>query len=341
MRLFVSYGLILLSLTVSGCVSLSTYNERVAEVENLKKDVASLEAARNSLDGELKQFKEALAKLRQQHEDIKTQSVAAAADEKSDKTAITATKKEFANDLDWLAAKLNASEARVKELAAALAAQEEAAKKAPVQDAGAEKEQRLNAMSESLQAQEANVVQLKAEVARLSQQRTVSDEKERAATAVRSALAGEIANGEVVVKELRDKMIVMLPEQIIFESGSATITKKGESTLKLMAKVLRKVGNNQIRVEGHTDSAPIGPKIIAKFPTNWDLAAARATNVLKHLQYKEKLDPKLLAMVGYGSNVPAADNSSLKGRKLNRRIEIALVPFETEEPSAAAKATAQ
>jgi chemotaxis protein MotB len=313
---FISFTTMLsLLMLISGCVSLSTYNEKVSEAETLKKNLAASEAAGKAMDGELQQLKEKLARLRQQHEDIKTATIAG-----SDQGAIATGKKAFADNLEWLEARLSEYEARIKELTA----REEAARKTAPGEALAERDQQIKNL-------QAKVDELQKEVAELSRNRTVADEKENAAAAVRLALKHELAQGEVQLKEYRDKMILSLPEQILFDSGSAAISKKGEKLLKRMAKILKKVDNNQLRVEGHTDSAPIGKKLAGKFPTNWDLAAARATSVVKYLQQQGKVNARVLALAGYGPNVPAAANTSEKGRKLNRRIEIALVPFEKPE----------
>ena len=141
------------------------------------------------------------------------------------------------------------------------------------------------------------------------------------------------------VKEFRDKMIITMNDQILFDSGSARITKAGQKTLNRMAKVLKKIQNNQIVVEGHTDATPIR-RTAGKYPTNWDLAAARATNVLKHLEKKGKVSPKLLALAGYSCYLPAAANDCATNRKLNRRIEIAVVPLEMDRVASAREKTA-
>jgi chemotaxis protein MotB len=314
-------------------VSLSKYNDRVAEVGALKGNVASLEdklkqseATGKMLDTELQQYKEGIAKLLEQHEGIKTESVATSTGSEADKMALGNRKRSFASDMEALDARLSASAAKIKELSAALAAQKEAAN-------AESQEQRIKALNDTIRSQEAQIEQLKNEVAELSRKRSISSEKENAVEAVRADLSQEITKGEVVVTELRDKMIVVMNEMVLFDSGSAAITRNGSKVLDRVARILKKVKNNQVRIEGHTDSATIGAKIINKFPSNWDLAAARATSVVKYLESKGKLDPKLLAIAGYGPHQPLAENDTEKGRKMNRRIEIALVPVDNDRPA--------
>jgi chemotaxis protein MotB len=91
-------------------------------------------------------------------------------------------------------------------------------------------------------------------------------------------------------------------------------------------KVLAQAGDRIIRIEGHTDNVPISRRLQGRFPTNWELAAARATNVVRFLQEHAGIDPTALEAVGIGEHHPVADNATLQGRAQNRRIEIILYP---------------
>ena len=73
---------------------------------------------------------------------------------------------------------------------------------------------------------------------------------------------------------------------------------------------------NPVRVEGHTDSRPINS---FRFPSNWELSAARAASVV-HLFVREQVDPERLVMVGYGEHRPRVDNDGPAGHAANRRV---------------------
>jgi chemotaxis protein MotB len=90
-----------------------------------------------------------------------------------------------------------------------------------------------------------------------------------------------------------------------------------------------------IRVEGHTDNVPVSSRLAEKFPTNWELSTARATNVVRFLQDKVGIAPARLEAVGMSEFHPVATNKTLVGRSQNRRIEIALLPDLRELASAA------
>jgi chemotaxis protein MotB len=72
---------------------------------------------------------------------------------------------------------------------------------------------------------------------------------------------------------------------------------------------------------------PINSKLIEKYPTNWELSTARATQVVRFLAEKANLPPQRLVASGYGEFHPIASNKTPVGRAKNRRIEILLTPM--------------
>ncbi|MGZ6078405.1 MAG: OmpA/MotB family protein, partial [Myxococcaceae bacterium] len=77
----------------------------------------------------------------------------------------------------------------------------------------------------------------------------------------------------------------------------------------------------QIDVQGYTDDVPIGPELKSRFPSNWELSTARATDVVRYLASKG-VDKNLMSATGFGDTHPIASNSTAEGRQKNRRIEI-------------------
>ena len=91
--------------------------------------------------------------------------------------------------------------------------------------------------------------------------------------------------------------------------------------------ILKNAQGKAVRVEGHTDNVRIGGNLRTRFPTNWELSAARATNVVRFLEDKVGMDPKRLEAAGLAENRPVAANDTREGRAQNRRIEIYLLPL--------------
>ena len=106
-----------------------------------------------------------------------------------------------------------------------------------------------------------------------------------------------------------------------------------QTVLKKVASVLVKA-NRVIQVQGHTDNVPIKGRLAERFPTNWELSAARAVNVVRFLHEEAGLDPQSLSATGVSEYRPRAANDTDEGRQKNRRIEILLIPpFEPEPDS--------
>ena len=143
-------------------------------------------------------------------------------------------------------------------------------------------------------------------------------------------LKKEIAQGDIKITQAVDRLSVNMVEKILFDSGKAEIKKDGLKVIQRVGDILKKVTDRQIRVEGHTDNMQIGPRLRDKYPTNWELSTARATNVVRYLEDKVGIDPKLLSAAGLADNKPVASNDTPEGRAQNRRIEIVLLPLDVD-----------
>src|SRR3989475_7888982 len=138
-------------------------------------------------------------------------------------------------------------------------------------------------------------------------------------------MKGEIDKGQVTISELKGKLTVNMVEAILFDSGKAEVKPEGLVVLGKVIEILKTVNDKSIRIEGHTDNQRIVGPLTQRFPTNWELSAARAINVARYLQ-KQGIEAGSLSSAAYGEFKPVADNGTLEGRAKNRRIEIVLVP---------------
>jgi chemotaxis protein MotB len=156
--------------------------------------------------------------------------------------------------------------------------------------------------------------------AQLEAEKKTLEQKSSDYQSLASSLDQEIKAGRVQLTELQGKLTVRMAEKVLFPSGSATVSKEGQATLRAVAAGLKEVQGRIIRVEGHTDNVPIHS---ARFPSNWELSSARAIAVVRVMQ-AEGVDPALLGAAGYAEYQPIAANDSAEGRAQNRRIEISL-----------------
>jgi len=113
-----------------------------------------------------------------------------------------------------------------------------------------------------------------------------------------------------------------LPDNLLFSSGHADIQVQGMDLLMRVAPLLERL-NGEVQVSGHTDNVPIQTP---RFPSNWELSAARAIAVVRLLHQLGLPETKLQA-VGHGANRPIASNTHAAGRAINRRVSIDITPL--------------
>jgi chemotaxis protein MotB len=149
-----------------------------------------------------------------------------------------------------------------------------------------------------------------------------------------SDLQSEVASGRVQIEQLRDGLNVKLAQGVLFPSGSAQVGSEGSEVLGKVAHRLLELPH-RILVQGHTDDVPISGRLAERYPTNWELAGARAASVVRILA-ERGVPAARLAAVSLADTQPVAANDTPEGRAGNRRIEIRLLPA----PGTAAAETA-
>ena len=202
-----------------------------------------------------------------------------------------------------------------------------------LENRNARTEQELEALKKTQEQSKRQIGDMEKDISilknELEEQRVLS-EKEK--TALKStydslvkSLKDEIAQGKIEVEQVRGRLTLKVTEELFFETGKADIKPQGEDVLRRIGTILKKIPEKNIRVEGHTDNVQIGPSLRSKYPTNWELGSARATNVVRFLQDNAGIDPLRLSAVSYGEYRPIASNRTERGKAKNRRIEIILI----------------
>jgi len=123
------------------------------------------------------------------------------------------------------------------------------------------------------------------------------------------------------------RTVAILDADELFESAEAVLLPDGEQRLTVLAEQLkREYAGRTIRVEGHSDSVPLGSRLREKYPSNWELSAARAAAVVRYLIDFHEMPTGQIEVVAFGSTKPVARNDTSEGRRMNRRIRIAVMP---------------
>jgi chemotaxis protein MotB len=131
-----------------------------------------------------------------------------------------------------------------------------------------------------------------------------------------------VSAGKLSIKVRNGRMMLALSSDILFASGSAQLSKEGAESITEVAGLLKDLQNRNFQIEGHTDNKPIHTR---QFPSNWELASARASSVLNTM-LAAGFPPEHVSVASYGSNDPLNDNSTPEKRAENRRIAIVVVP---------------
>ncbi len=291
-KIVLSFLVVLLAAGLSACsVMQSTYQKKVDEAELLAKHLAVLQKKNDDL-------------------------IAENAVLKSDLAGMTLRNEKLATDLSYVTDQRDKAVTDKEELDRILRSRADSLSQSIVELR--RKVADLDAENRMLKAENASLVK-----AREEQVQKVSATYESMLEKMKS----EISKGQITISELKGKLTVNMVDSILFDSGKAEVKKGGLEILGKVISILKDVKDKSIRIEGHTDNVQISRALAQRYPTNWELSAARAINVARYLQ-DEGIDPGQLSAVAYGEWKPVGENDTPEGRAKNRRIEIILVPIE-------------
>lgn len=177
--------------------------------------------------------------------------------------------------------------------------------------------QNLQTLSEQLE-QFRTLAQLKAEEA---------EQLRQAKAALEQQLASEIQTKDISVGYDERGLVVRVLDQVLFDSGKAALRTESYPVLDTVARILtQELKDQPIGIEGHTDNQPIKR---SGWEDNHELSLARARSVMTYLVERKHLDAGRLSAIGHGEERPIASNATAHGRRLNRRVEIVVLPQGT------------
>ncbi|MDQ0272143.1 flagellar motor protein MotS [Cytobacillus purgationiresistens] len=144
------------------------------------------------------------------------------------------------------------------------------------------------------------------------------------------------ANGmeDVIVANKTERGVVLvLQEQVLFDTGEANLIEGSFSFLDKLGEMLAGMAN-LIKVEGHTDNRPIST---VRYPSNWELSAARSSSVIRYLIENHEIDSIRFTAIGFGDTRPIVPNDHPSNWEKNRRVEIIISDPEYIEETNEAK----
>ena len=168
-----------------------------------------------------------------------------------------------------------------------------------------------------------SAAELKKALAELSKRRAEAEARVKQFKDLLARFKTLIDAGKLKVKIADGRMVLELPTDVLFQSGQAKLSDEGAAAVKEVAGVLVTLPRKRrFQVEGHTDNVPIKT---ARFPSNWQLASARALNVVQAMM-EAGMSGDRISAAGFGEYRPVSANDTDEGKASNRRIEIVMVP---------------
>ena len=140
-----------------------------------------------------------------------------------------------------------------------------------------------------------------------------------------SLFAPDVKSNKITITSDERGLIITLLSDNFFEEGSAELNiNDTRETLLRLADFFRsdELKGRRFRIEGHTDNTPVTEN--SKFPSNWELSATRAVNVLHYLaDYGVREND--FSVAGYSDTRPKFSNDTAEGRAYNRRVDIIIL----------------
>ena len=183
-------------------------------------------------------------------------------------------------------------------------------------------QEELTTSQVELTASQVELTASQAEIATLSKIEAETKRRNEIYAQFVNRLQSMIDGGQLTVSIDGGRIVIDLPYDVLFKTGSANLNTEGQQAMMQIGEVLSQFSDRRFQVEGHTDNVPIKS---ARYPSNWELSTARALAVL-HLQTEMGVAPENISAAGFGEFRPKADNKTEEGRRLNRRSEIVMLP---------------
>ena len=291
----VTTALLLAGLLSSGCVTAGTHQAKLDELSRTQADLAKSRQEAVDLSKERDELKKRI-------QDALTQ----VADLSGRLSQAEGKVKGLTTERDQYARLLNDSTALVGQL------------KERLEKLG----QNVDKLSTERGQLQAGLTDAKARLEELRKQKAAAEARLQIFRNLVDKLRAMIDAGQLKVITREGRMLIALPDDVLFDSGKAEVKPQGQEALAKVAQVLSTIADRRFLVAGHTDNVPIRS---GRYRSNWDLSAARAIEVTLFLVAKG-MKPQALAAAGFGEFDPIVQNDTPEHRTQNRRIEIVLQP---------------
>ncbi len=146
---------------------------------------------------------------------------------------------------------------------------------------------------------------------------------------INELLYEEIRDGKVRVFKGTLGIVLDVVSEDMFDVGSTEVNRQGREILNKVGTLLSELDGYLIGIIGNADNKPIvTPSLKRKYPTNWELSAARGAVITRYLIDVSGTSPSRFVSMGLGEYQPIDTNRTVQGRGNNRRVDIVLLPLD-------------
>ena len=316
------YLVILLAVSLFGCVPANKLKDEKAKRENCEKELANYKASSQSLETQTTELKNKLTETEKQIVGLQKDTSIIGTNYRNLTSKYDKLNELNEKLLDKYNKLLSGSNSESEKLSGQLSSTQVQLQKK--QDDLKQLQSELELKKKDL---DALTDQLKQREQRVKELEDVLKQKDEAVAGLKKKVSDALLGFEgkgLTVTTKNGKVYVSLEESLLFQSGKWAVEPKGLEVLKKLAKVLEQSTDINVLVEGHTDDVPM--KGIGDVKDNWDLSAVRATSVVKIITNSSSIDPKRLTAAGRGEFFPIDGSKTKEARAKNRRTEIILTP---------------
>jgi len=297
-----STSLTLVSMLAMGCVTTGTYNTKVAELASARESADKLQIALMTTTQQRDELRSKYAEEQAKVAELELRL----ADAQEQLKKVGAERNQLRASLDDSNAWAGQLKGRLEKLG-----------------------QNVDRLTTERGQLTAGLQDAKARLEELRKQKVAAEARAATFRELVARLRAMIDTGQLKVVIRDGRMLIALPDDVLFDSGKTDIKPQGQVALTKVGQVLATLPDRHFLCAGHTDNVPVRS---GHFKNNWDLSTARAVEVTQFLIAKG-MKPQVLAAAGYGEFDPLSGNDTAEHRAQNRRIEIVLQPNLSDLPS--------
>lgn len=279
---------LLVIVAATGCVSSGKYDQALQDAQKLRAEQAASRAAVKDREATIGTLTGSVTRLQTRNEQLST-------------------------ELQTAAARASSCNASLDELTA----QDQQLRSELVKQG-----KNVDELLSSKGALASSLAQAKARLEELRKAQAAAEARSSLFRGLALKLRKMIDSGDLAIALRSGRMVLVLPSDVLFDSGKAKVAARGRETLRQVASALGAIKDRRFQVSGHTDSDPIR---YSGFESNWALSTARALEVVQVLT-EGGMAPASLSAAGYAEFDPVAENDGAEHKAANRRIEIVLQP---------------